>query len=267
MLKCNGSEHVEIIIVDDCSPNWKPPENVRSFDKILVLEKNSGAAVARNFGISNALGDIIYLMDSDDYILKRDFVEDHTKYHNTDCVWYSSIQSQGFTSNYPNEVSIETYFDYIFFKQPHICQTSSLFFSRKNSFRFDESLPKHQDWDFILFSCLLNGVKVKRGDGCIFFDRSDKQSLSRVPDGKKSIPWFSKLQSINSLEIDIAQIQYHLFSRYPERYVWIKFICMSIRFLILQKTSVKSSAIKLYHRLNYYVSVIASFCCNSKKNY
>ena len=61
----------ELIIINDCSKD-KGPEIVKKYQnqderiKLINLEKNSGAAVARNIGIENAQGDFIAFIDSDD---------------------------------------------------------------------------------------------------------------------------------------------------------------------------------------------------------
>lgn len=60
---------LELIVVDDCSKDntvgvLKSIKDDRL--KIIELEKNSGACVARNVGIENAQGDYIAFQDSDD---------------------------------------------------------------------------------------------------------------------------------------------------------------------------------------------------------
>lgn len=60
---------LELIVVDDCSKD-NTVEVLKSIKddrfKIIELEKNSGACVARNVGIENAQGDYIAFQDSDD---------------------------------------------------------------------------------------------------------------------------------------------------------------------------------------------------------
>lgn len=68
---------LELIIVDDCSTD-------NSFDiissiedervKVYKLERNSGAATARNFGIKKSSGEFISFLDSDDYF-EPEFLE------------------------------------------------------------------------------------------------------------------------------------------------------------------------------------------------
>lgn len=60
---------IEVIVVDDCSKD-RTLELLSSIKderlKFFKLEKNSGACVARNFGIEKANGEFIAFQDSDD---------------------------------------------------------------------------------------------------------------------------------------------------------------------------------------------------------
>ncbi|WP_251360143.1 glycosyltransferase family 2 protein [Kangiella sp. TOML190] len=64
-------KHWELILIDDCSSD-RTIEVVNKFAtldkriKLLRLEKNSGAAVARNMGIEHSQGRYIAFLDSDD---------------------------------------------------------------------------------------------------------------------------------------------------------------------------------------------------------
>lgn len=88
----------ELIIIDDCSIDHSC-EVIRQYAdqdhriKLILLEKNSGAAVARNTGIENAKGRFIAFLDSDDtwhpqklekqidFMLKNDYAFTYTQYH------------------------------------------------------------------------------------------------------------------------------------------------------------------------------------------
>ncbi len=67
----------EIIVVDDCSTDGTG-DVARSFQdpriKVLSTPKNSGSATARNIAIRAATGDLIAMLDGDDYWL-RDHLE------------------------------------------------------------------------------------------------------------------------------------------------------------------------------------------------
>ncbi len=58
-------ENFEVIVVDDCSTDGSV-EKIRHFPcKLIVLDRNSGASVARNRGARNSSGEILFFIDSD----------------------------------------------------------------------------------------------------------------------------------------------------------------------------------------------------------
>lgn len=65
-------KNIEVVVIDDCSTdktfqNAKDLERNDSRVKVLKLSRNSGAYVARNFGLSVSTGDFITTHDSDDW--------------------------------------------------------------------------------------------------------------------------------------------------------------------------------------------------------
>lgn len=249
--KCNGADRVEIIVVDDCSPLPICSDLLAATDRIIRLEQNSGAAVARNVGIENARGQIIYLLDNDDYMLERDFVSDSAKYANTHALYFCHIESQNYRSNYPCSISEDEFFDSIFYKSPHIAQTSSLFFDKGVGIRFDESLPKHQDWDLVLFGAIKKNIPVKHGDGRVFFDRGDKNSLSRSYHGHKSEVWFEKIVAEYGVNggRHKALVTYYLFSQYLSHTSWSDFIRSSTKLVFTNQLPLVIFAKKTVHRM------------------
>lgn len=58
-------EDMEVLIVDDCSTD-NTVEIVRKYPvRVIQMEKNGGPARARNRGVEEAMGDIIFFLDSD----------------------------------------------------------------------------------------------------------------------------------------------------------------------------------------------------------
>jgi len=207
VLRQSDSELSEIIVVDDFSKAPLEPRlsNLRSQDKVLRNTERRGAAVSRNRGIDCAEGDIVYLLDSDDEFIDRQFAHDHLELTALPGILYSSIVSVRYSSSYPDSLQTEGYLSAVFGRNRFIGQTSSLCFSASIGLRFDELLPKHQDWDFV-FSALKSGVSVRLGKGTVRFDRSDRTSLSRSSPIDRSHPWIDKLRRIHQsdgpLEID-----------------------------------------------------------------
>ena len=57
-------EDMEVIIVDDCSKD-NTVETVKNYPvRVIQMEKNGGPAKARNRGVEEAAGDIIFFLDS-----------------------------------------------------------------------------------------------------------------------------------------------------------------------------------------------------------
>ena len=94
----------ELLIIDDCSKDssYKVVQKITKKDKrikILKLSENSGAAVARNFGIKNASGRFIAFLDSDDtwHPMKLEkqikFMLDHQYYFT--CTRYHKVDENG----------------------------------------------------------------------------------------------------------------------------------------------------------------------------
>lgn len=213
ILKQNGADKVEIIVVDDASNVAVKPKNLRDWDQVIRLDLNVGAAVCRNVGIRHAKGRTVYLLDSDDYFLVRDFVRDSTVVE-SGVVYFCDISSQGYKSEFPSEICAEDYFSRIFYYNKFLAQTSSLCFLNSGLYFFDESLPKHQDWDFIFFQVLLAGGAVKHIDGEIYFDRADQGSISRTSSSVRSRVWYSKIANSNLVHPSLLPyIHYNLFCR------------------------------------------------------
>ena len=60
---------VEVIVIDDCSTDntYNNLKNINYPIKLYKTEVNSGAGIARNIGLENAIGQWIVFLDSDDY--------------------------------------------------------------------------------------------------------------------------------------------------------------------------------------------------------
>lgn len=156
-------KNIEIIIVDDCSNDDGCKiieEKYKFIDKVhlIRLKKNSGACVARNVGIDAAKGKYISFLDSDDeYLpLKIELQINKLMLSNSDiCVSsYQRVNKDGLTQNFiiNDDIMNPLYYNLLY------CNfiTTGVLFGKKECFaknKFDERLPRYQDWDLVLRLC------------------------------------------------------------------------------------------------------------------
>lgn len=155
--------NIEIIVVDDCSTDntieiLKDKYSNNRRIKIEQLSVNSGACVARNKGISLSKGAYIAFLDSDDefYPDKIQKQINQLKLTNADlCVSdYDRINQKGYkkTVLVKEGTGEKLYNDLLF------CNfiTTGTLLGKGECFRvekFDEELPRYQDWELVLRLC------------------------------------------------------------------------------------------------------------------
>jgi glycosyltransferase involved in cell wall biosynthesis len=151
----------ELIIVDDCSTDNSLKEISKLKDvriKVFQLENNSGAAVARNFGIKKSSGDFISFLDSDDY-LEKEFLEitNQIILHSGPTVGFMWTGVRYHLTNKIIEESwepIRKNNSYLtFLNDLHIGTGSGITVKRKvfdECGAFNENLPAAEDTDFFL---------------------------------------------------------------------------------------------------------------------
>lgn len=112
-LTSQSYKNIEIILVDDCSPDSSLSicEGLAKKDKrikVISHEKNMGPSSARNTGIKNAAGEYIFFVDSDDYVNQKyiiKFLEIIEKYGENHLV----ICGFAFVSEYEKGIEDGTY--------------------------------------------------------------------------------------------------------------------------------------------------------------
>jgi len=155
-------QNIEIIIIDDNSS-----DNTEAIIKELNREnikyfkhtRNTGGGGARNTGIMNANGEFLTFLDSDDEYV-RDKIEIQVNYFlNSKLDDKTILFAPVIMNNGNNTVTIPKYYDiedldivdYLFVKDG-LMQTNTLFLKSDFAKRilFDNSLRKHQDYDFVI---------------------------------------------------------------------------------------------------------------------
>jgi len=246
VLACNGSNLAEVIIIDDFSTPPLVIKSLREQDTIVRTDRQIGAAVGRNIGIKMAQGDFLYLLDSDDYFIERDFLDDHVTLDRGALSYCSIAPSK---TAFPLELETSTLLSDLLFRIPHLCQTSSLVFHRSVPLRFDEDLPKHQDWDFVL-SASKSGIPLRKCRGLVHFDTSDKNSLSRRYQPDRSRPWLRKILADNTVStIDKDMLEFHILAKYPQEMSWTRLFFSGTRLIFRRRTNLRFLARTVAHRL------------------
>ncbi len=150
---------LEIIVVDDFSTDNTKEEVLSINDdrvKYFKLTKNSGACVARNYGIQKSKGEYIAFQDSDDIWLPNKLEKQINKLKevNTDIISCSMIANNGeMTWFVPNIKNIYNKFINIQDVLRHSFISTQTILAKRKVFvlnLFDENMPRMQDWDFIL---------------------------------------------------------------------------------------------------------------------
>jgi glycosyltransferase involved in cell wall biosynthesis len=164
VLEQSNAPTFEIIVVDDYSTDGTDKLDFMSLDQRIRLirhSENRGGSAARNTGITNANGNWLAFLDSDDVWLP------HRLKHQIDLIYTSVNLSNRFFITGNVIARIPNRKDFPFNNRPpytgenlseyflvHDCsfQTSSLLVPRSAflEVRFDETLKKHQDTDFVL---------------------------------------------------------------------------------------------------------------------
>lgn len=180
----------EIIIVDDCSDDFsKLKAIVADFNNIRIISKETktNASVSRNIGIKNTLGDVIFLLDSDDYI-NNDYILRRLELHKVNNFIYgaffvvSNIKSN-LVQRSPGSINDKKPECFLFSEELGDFRTSTISFSSsiKESVIFDELQRKHQDWG-LLFRVLQNNIIVYHDavPGVTIDERGNKRMSAKM---------------------------------------------------------------------------------------
>lgn len=198
---------LELIIVDDCSTD-NTKEIVESIHDqrvtYLCLQRNSGACAARNRGIDVAKGEYIAFQDSDDewLPLKLEKQVQLLEAKEADIIFcgFEKIYSDNKKKTIPeNEVSGFCSQEKLLYESIASTQTIVGKADAVKSVRFDESMPRMQDYDFIIRASgrykiyLLNEALVKVYEQPDSITASKKQYKKRLDVTQKLLRKYENL--------------------------------------------------------------------------
>ncbi len=154
-------DDLECIVVDDCSPNDETTEVVKTIDddrvRYIRHDENRGVSAARNTGIEHARGKYIAFLDDDDEWLPSKLNKQVNLFENLSAEYGIVYCWMNYHSDNQNKIVREycptlrgDIFPHTLDGQP-IGSTSTLVVRKPvaEEYRFDESLPRGVDGDFI----------------------------------------------------------------------------------------------------------------------
>ncbi|MCG8309242.1 MAG: glycosyltransferase family 2 protein [Cytophagales bacterium] len=204
-------QNYEVIVVDDGSEIETLPllEQLQTKNLKYYYIPHKNANVARNYGIARAKGSYIAMLDSDDEWLPG-HLEDNLRImneRNCDGIYGSVIfksKEETFKTVARPLKQGETMIDYLLSTQLG-AQTSTLFMKKDRAVRinWDESLNRHQDYDFVLrFS-----IKFR------WYIKEEASTIYNYDGPGKRIDFESCIRFIRFHEQDISWDIYQLYHR------------------------------------------------------
>lgn len=231
----------EIIIVDDCSPKQDElNEAINRIDSNLITlikhTENKNGSAARNTGIKASKGTHIALLDCDDF-WKPNYIESSIQAISTfNCdgvfanlnVWHDLTGKKVTHYQSRNIEDRESAIDFILGTGK--AQTSSFFMTKESAIDtlFDESLKRHQDYDFFVRFAQVYDFKHHDNDDVITLWEINKP---RRVDFSSCISFYQKHQEHLSVKIKSQYLSKMLYACYYNKgqNKFIKFYKSEIR--------------------------------------
>lgn len=201
-------KNIEVIVVDDCSTD-NTDEIVRKIKddrvKYYKLKKNSGACVARNFGIEHSHGDFIAFQDSDDEWYDNKLEIQMNELLNSDCdlvfCSLSRIKEGKKTGKIVPKKLIDCSNNFTKQLLMENCISTQTILARKyvfNEEKFDPTLPRFQDWDLMIR--ISKKYKIKHVDIPLLNLYIQSDSITKNP--KKALTALNIIYDKNKKEIE-----------------------------------------------------------------
>ncbi|WP_232597707.1 glycosyltransferase family 2 protein [Photobacterium phosphoreum] len=221
---------IEIIIVDDYSKDRdqlivnvnkikeKTPDNINI--KMLFNDENLGGGASRNIGINASDGDFITFLDSDDMWMKNKISEQISKYQDNSILTTRVLKGATVELSEILPKLIKPMNELIsdsLFVHNRLIQTSTFFMSSDiaKDIMFNPSLPRHQDYDFLL-RAENKGYQIIQMDIPLSFWRVEDDNSGRFLKKKATpeffIGWYKEYKKYMTDKASIAYVAKNIFS-------------------------------------------------------
>lgn len=181
----------EIIVVDDGSTiNIKELLCLCADQRIKYVRnaEHINANVCRNRGLDIACGDYVIFLDADDMLVQNHIHESLNYLTNlqvdgiySSLIWWNGSHCKTWPAGLPNKG--ESWANYLI-RRGLSAQTSTLFLSRKSALgtRWDETLVRHQDYDFVVRYVEHYSLDIKSQPTVIYNATSFKSKNANLDD-------------------------------------------------------------------------------------
>lgn len=199
---------IEVIVVDDASTDETAVILSKISDvrlKVITLTENCGAPNARNIGIRNAGGKYIAFHDSDDVWLPNKLYEQigllETGFKAVFCPY---LRLKNHDVSLIPDLTCGTQVDLKDLLMKSLVGTPTLIIERslleKNKLLFDTSLPRFQDWDFVISVARIVNIGYLNNPLVIAHVSSDSISSNSASKVKALVHIYNK--NINEIRQD-----------------------------------------------------------------
>lgn len=204
----------ELIVVDDCSKDYGELEDIVSSygdPRIMLLRhtENRHGSAARNTGIKAAKGKYLALLDSDDIWYADKLQKTIPRCTSENTVVYSQVKNAAGVVPRRALMEEESVGRYLISNNGTM-QTSSLIMQLSLAKRvlFDETLPRFQDYDFVI-RLQTNGANFVFVPECLV-EMTDVDTGSRISNQVKVEPALYWLERIDSQIDDRTRRDFYL---------------------------------------------------------